>query len=69
MVVRGTNGGDGVFTKSKDLVNGKVLYETSLEDRFVVFQEGRFSVLRNDSSERQGLEFNTKVGFQTLSQA
>ena len=57
LVVRGTNGGDGIYIKNQtELMNGKVVYETPLGDRFLFFQGDRFTVVRNDTAESQGYQ-------------
>ena len=39
-------------------MNGKVVYETPLGDRFLFFQEDRFTVVRNDTAESHGYQIN-----------
>lgn len=38
-------------------MNGKVVYETPLGDRFLFFEEDRFTVVRNDTAESHGYQF------------
>ena len=37
-------------------MNGKVVYETPLGDRFLFFETDRFTVVRNDTAESQGYQ-------------